>query len=129
MQDAKQWVKGASKQEVEEAVEERAALKGRLARVYANNKAHLANVAGMTAEVVGGLAGGAVVGAMRAYDVEEFGMIAAAGLGGIAGLKRLQEPMNPYYQAAFATSVGMGAALIAGVTEEWLTEEEVPKAA
>lgn len=124
MSDGKTFVKSHSRAEVEEKVEEADSYKKRLARVYENNKKQIQLTAGMAAETVGGLAGGAIVGAMRAYDVEEFGLIASVATTAIAGMKRLDEPNNPYWHGAFTTGVGMGAALVAGKVEDYLTEHK-----
>ena len=43
------------------------------------------------------------------------------------GMKRLDDPTDPYWQVAFATANGMGAALTAGYSRDYFSGNGAPK--
>jgi hypothetical protein len=75
----------------------------------------------MGAEVLGSLAGGGIVGYMQANDYEEWIALLTVGAGAVAAMKRLEDPTNPYWNAAFATANGMGAALASGYSRDYFS--------
>jgi len=127
MENASAFVKSAPAAKVIEAVQDGQRARDALARANRTKKELAIATAGMGAEVVGSLAGGAVVGYMQAHDYEEWIALGAVAIGAISGMKRLDEPSNPYYQAAFATANGMGAALAAGYARDYFSGAGGPK--
>lgn len=125
--EAAQFVSHATKAEVVDRIEKAQQAEKRIERVNRTRKEMALATAGMGAEVVGALAGGAAVGYMQAKDHEEYAGLAAVGLGVAMGMKRLEEPSNPYWQVGFAAATGMGAAMAAGHARDYFSGGQ-PKA-
>lgn len=124
---AKAFVESSTKAAVTAKVAEADRLENQLARERRSRKELAIATAAMGAEVAGSLLGGGVTGYMQANDWEEWIALGAVGLGAIAGMKRLDEPTNPYWQVAFATANGMGAALTAGYSRDYFSGNGTPK--
>lgn len=124
--DASAFVNNASKKEVVDAVERGQKAESRLARAEMSRKQLAIATAGMGAEAVGAIAGGVVVGYLQANDYEEWAGLVAAGLGVGMGMKRLEDPTNPYYHTGFAAATGIGAALAAGYARDYFSQGKNP---
>ncbi len=126
-ESAKAFVESSTKAAVTAKVAEAERLENQLARERRSKKELAIATAAMGAEVMGSLLGGGLTGYMQANDWEEWISLGAVGLGAVMGMKRLDDPTNPYYQVGFATANGMGAALAAGYSRDYFSSGNGPK--
>lgn len=119
--EAKDFVKHASQAQVIDRVEKAEKAEARIERMQRTRRELAMHTAQMGAEVVGSLAGGGIVGYLQAKDYEEWASLGAVALGAVGGMKRLDEPNNPYWQVLFAAANGMGAAVISGYSRDYFS--------